>query len=59
MLAAILLGEVPSPLPPGDLIFLQNALNVLCWCLHHDHNEQFNGNLALIERALGPMRKAN
>jgi len=46
MLAGIILGEVPLPLPNDKLCC---AIDVLCWVLRHDHNDSFAKNLMIIE----------
>lgn len=67
-LVAIILGEVPNPFDQMAAFTNQDALgketvleygaflqvwaSVLCWVLHHDHNQTFAQHLLLIDKAL-------
>jgi hypothetical protein len=48
-LTAIVLNEVPNPFTNTPQEVLTASLDVLCWVLHHDHNPNFERNLAAVD----------
>ena len=52
LLHSIVLGQVPITLSREEQPLIVAALDVLCWALHHDHNQSFALNLALLTKAL-------
>ena len=51
ILAAVLLGEVRVNLSESAIVSVQVAIDALCWVLEHDHNPNFEHNLAAITAA--------
>lgn len=51
-LVGIILAEVPFPDVGLTMRDLNLMASVLCWCLQHDHNEQFARKLQAIETDL-------
>lgn len=53
VLVAVVTGEVPDPFPDEQsMVAARAGLDVLCWVLHHDHNQTFARNLEAIVGAL-------
>jgi hypothetical protein len=50
LLVGVIVGEAPIELNKPNDISLRIAASVLCWVLHHDHNDAFDKVLEDVEK---------
>lgn len=53
LLVGFILADEDGPTAPVPDLILRTTASVLCWTLHHDHNEAFASLLHNLEAVLG------